>query len=94
MGIVWLDNAWIFVVCVCLRIGVFETCLKVFGVPSHKVDPKGAKYSVSTVKTRFNLGLKYPQSYDPRVRGKTFPINISKGWRLSSFEQPINVICT
>ena len=57
MGIVWLDNAWIFVVCVCLRIGVFETCLKVFGVPSHKVDPKGAKYSVSTVKTRFNLLL-------------------------------------
>ena len=54
----WLDNAWIFFgMCVCLRIGVFETCLKVFGDPYHKVDPKGAKYSVSTVKTRLNLLL-------------------------------------
>ena len=63
----------------CLRIGVFETCLKVFGVPFHKVDPKGAKCSVLLVKSRFNLlllallpstlpaGLKYPQSYDPCV---------------------------
>ena len=44
--------------CACLRIGVFETCLKVFGVPFHKVDPKGAKYSEDEVQPRPQISSK------------------------------------
>ena len=42
----WPGNAWIFAVC------VSETCLKVFGFPPHKVEPKAAKSSVSTQKIK------------------------------------------
>ena len=36
--------------CAYRRVEVSETCLKVFGFPPHKVEPKEAKSSVSTLK--------------------------------------------